>query len=74
VRTGWWRAHPARDDVTGPASRADVHALRAVHDAIVVGIETVLVDRPRLDCRLLAGGVDRDRHQCARYARTHPAR
>ena len=49
-----------RDDVTGPAARADVHALRAVHDAIVVGIETVLVDRPRLDCRLLAGGVDRE--------------
>ncbi len=53
------RAPRQRDDVTGEAARADVHALRALHDAIVVGIETVLIDRPRLDCRLLANGVDR---------------
>lgn len=49
-----------QSDVTDQASRADAHALRAVHDAVVVGIETVRIDRPRLDCRLLAGGVDRD--------------
>lgn len=48
-----------RDDVTGEAARADVHALRALHDAVVVGVETVLTDRPRLDCRSLAAGVDR---------------
>ena len=49
-----------RDDVTEAASRADGHALRALHDAVVVGVETVRIDRPRLDCRLLAQGVDRD--------------
>ena len=49
-----------RTDVTDEPARADAHALRAVHDAIVVGIETVRIDQPRLDCRLLAGGVDRD--------------
>ncbi len=54
------RAPGQRDDVTGEAVRTDVHALRALHDAVVVGIETVLIDRPRLDCRLLPGGVDRE--------------
>jgi diaminohydroxyphosphoribosylaminopyrimidine deaminase/5-amino-6-(5-phosphoribosylamino)uracil reductase len=49
-----------RDDVTGDAARADVHALRALHDAVVVGVETVVSDRPRLDCRLLTAGVERD--------------
>lgn len=53
------RAPGQRDDVTGEIARSDAHALRAIHDAVVVGIETVLVDCPRLDCRLLAGGVDR---------------
>ncbi len=47
------RASGRRDDVTGEAARRDVHALRALHDAVIVGIETALVDRPRLDCRLL---------------------
>lgn len=42
-----------RDAVTGEAARAQVHALRAVHDAVLVGVETVLADSPRLDCRLL---------------------
>jgi diaminohydroxyphosphoribosylaminopyrimidine deaminase/5-amino-6-(5-phosphoribosylamino)uracil reductase len=54
------RARGRRDDVTSEAARADAHALRAVHDAVVVGIETVLVDQPRLDCRLLADAVDRE--------------
>jgi diaminohydroxyphosphoribosylaminopyrimidine deaminase/5-amino-6-(5-phosphoribosylamino)uracil reductase len=54
------RAPGTRDDVTGEDARADAHALRALHDAVVVGVETVRIDRPRLDCRRVAGGVDRE--------------
>jgi diaminohydroxyphosphoribosylaminopyrimidine deaminase/5-amino-6-(5-phosphoribosylamino)uracil reductase len=42
-----------RDDITGPESRAYVHRMRAINDCIVVGIDTVLVDDPALDCRLI---------------------
>jgi diaminohydroxyphosphoribosylaminopyrimidine deaminase/5-amino-6-(5-phosphoribosylamino)uracil reductase len=38
--------------VTGEASRARGHLLRAEADAIMVGVGTVLADDPRLDCRL----------------------
>lgn len=41
-----------RDDVTGETARCYVHAMRAMHDAVVVGVDTVLVDAPALDCRL----------------------
>jgi diaminohydroxyphosphoribosylaminopyrimidine deaminase/5-amino-6-(5-phosphoribosylamino)uracil reductase len=54
------RARGQRDRVTGEDTRLDVHRLRAAHDAIAVGIETARIDRPRLDCRLLPDGVDRD--------------
>ncbi|WP_345751609.1 bifunctional diaminohydroxyphosphoribosylaminopyrimidine deaminase/5-amino-6-(5-phosphoribosylamino)uracil reductase RibD [Microbacterium rhizophilus] len=37
--------------ITGPASRADVHARRAQADAIVVGTGTVLADDPALTAR-----------------------
>ncbi len=37
--------------ITGEAARADVHALRATRDAVVVGTGTVLVDDPRLTVR-----------------------
>ncbi len=37
--------------ITGPAARAQVHALRATADAIVVGTGTALVDDPALTAR-----------------------
>jgi diaminohydroxyphosphoribosylaminopyrimidine deaminase/5-amino-6-(5-phosphoribosylamino)uracil reductase len=38
--------------ITGPAARAHGHALRARHDAILVGGGTLRADQPRLDVRL----------------------
>lgn len=38
--------------ITGEAARGHVHAMRARHDAILVGGETWRADRPRLDVRL----------------------
>ena len=41
--------------ISGPASLRMTHGLRALHDGILVGIETVLADDPQLTVRLATG-------------------
>lgn len=38
--------------ITGPEAREEVHRLRALHQAIVVGVETAIADDPELTVRL----------------------
>ena len=38
--------------ITGPESNAQVHLMRARHDAILVGSGTAIADNPNLTCRL----------------------
>ena len=44
--------------ITGEAARLEGHRLRAAHDAILVGVETVLKDDPELTARLPGRSVD----------------
>lgn len=44
--------------ITGEAARLEGHRLRAAHDAILVGVETVLHDDPELTARLPGRSVD----------------
>ena len=38
--------------ITGPAAREQVHRLRALHQAVLVGVETAISDDPELTVRL----------------------
>jgi len=48
--------------ISGAASREEGHRLRRIHDAILVGAGTVLVDDPELTSRLPEGVPGRERH------------
>lgn len=45
-------AGPRPMSITGEAARARVHRMRAMNDAILIGIGTALADDPQLTCRL----------------------
>jgi diaminohydroxyphosphoribosylaminopyrimidine deaminase/5-amino-6-(5-phosphoribosylamino)uracil reductase len=42
-----------RDRITGEDAQAYTHRLRASHKAVLIGVDTLLTDMPKLDCRLL---------------------
>ena len=42
-----------RDAITGLEALRDVHRIRSAQDCVVVGVETAIIDSPRLDCRHL---------------------
>ncbi len=46
---------PKRQHISGPQADALVQQLRNTHDAIMVGVGTVIADDPRLTCRLQGG-------------------
>ncbi len=65
--------------ITGEAARERVHLMRAMNDAILTGIGTVLSDDPQLTCRLARHGASlagarRARQRAAAAAEVAPCR
>ncbi|HEX5564211.1 MAG TPA: bifunctional diaminohydroxyphosphoribosylaminopyrimidine deaminase/5-amino-6-(5-phosphoribosylamino)uracil reductase RibD [Sporosarcina sp.] len=56
--------------ITSESSRQDVHTLRHTHDAILVGVNTILHDNPFLTTRLPHGGKNPIRIILDRHLRT----
>lgn len=56
--------------ITSESSRLDVHTLRHTHDAILVGVNTILHDNPFLTTRLPHGGKNPTRIILDRHLRT----
>lgn len=42
----------ARLFITGPEAKGRVHMMRAMHDAVMIGVDTVIADNPLLNVRL----------------------
>jgi diaminohydroxyphosphoribosylaminopyrimidine deaminase/5-amino-6-(5-phosphoribosylamino)uracil reductase len=54
-------ANGASQWITGPDARAEVHRLRAAHDAVMTGIGTVLADDPLMSARIEGEETDQPR-------------
>ena len=48
--------------ITSEDARADVHQYRHTHDAILVGVNTVIADNPHLTTRILTGAKSYTRY------------
>ncbi|MGH0947680.1 bifunctional diaminohydroxyphosphoribosylaminopyrimidine deaminase/5-amino-6-(5-phosphoribosylamino)uracil reductase RibD [Bacillus mycoides] len=59
--------------ITGEEARAEVHQYRHIHDAILVGVNTVLTDNPHLTTRIPNGGKHPIRVILDTHLRTPPS-